>query len=74
MPSRIEQSAQPWTTNYDTVRRQRLFQNPPADKTAYPTLIEAIRPHIDSFNTIFETDGLIERGLQEIGHKSGRSV
>jgi DNA-directed RNA polymerase I subunit RPA2 len=62
--------AVPWTTEYDTVRRQHLFQNPPSDKTAYPTLAEAIHPHVHSFNAIFESGGLLDCALQEVGSKS----
>ncbi|KAI7098445.1 hypothetical protein KC324_g21237, partial [Hortaea werneckii] len=37
-----------WTTEYDTRRRHQLFRQPPRDKTAYPTLAEATKPHVDS--------------------------
>jgi DNA-directed RNA polymerase I subunit RPA2 len=68
MPS-VAPSKSKWTTDFDTVRRQKLFQNPPTDKTAYPTLAESIEPHIHSFNAIFDRGGLIEHGLQDIGVK-----
>jgi DNA-directed RNA polymerase I subunit RPA2 len=73
MASKKPKSAQterPWTVEYDTVRRQKLFQNPPTDKTAYPTLAEAIHPHVHSFNAIFEPGGLLDRSLLEISNKS----
>jgi DNA-directed RNA polymerase I subunit RPA2 len=70
MPSSTDLTSKPWTTEYDTVRRQKLFRNPPPDKTAYPTLTEAIHPHVHSFNAIFDAGGLIDRGLQEIGFKT----
>ena len=56
-----------WTTAFDTVRRQHLFQNPPTDKSAYPALTEAIQPHVQSFNAIFGPKGLLSHGIQEIG-------
>jgi DNA-directed RNA polymerase I subunit RPA2 len=59
----------PWSTSFDTVRRHDLFSNPPKDKTAYPTLAEAVDPHINSFNTIFVPGGQVEEGLREIGTK-----
>ncbi|KAH9869176.1 DNA-directed RNA polymerase I subunit RPA2 [Plenodomus lingam] len=60
---------QPWTTDFNTQRRQHLFQNPPKDKTAYPILAEAVEPHLQSFNAIFAPGGQLEEGLKEIGTK-----
>ncbi|KAF2671014.1 putative DNA-directed RNA polymerase I subunit beta [Microthyrium microscopicum] len=60
---------EPWSVEYDTVRRHNLFRNPPA-QTQYPALLDAIAPHVDSFNVYFEPDGLLQRGLDEIGTKS----
>lgn len=59
-----------WSTNFDTKRRQELFQNPPKDKTAYPTLAAAVDPHINSFNSIFAPGGQVEEGIKDIGTKS----
>ncbi|KAJ2892940.1 DNA-directed RNA polymerase i subunit beta [Zalerion maritima] len=56
-----------WDCEYDTLRRQELYQNPPTDHTAHPLLQAAIDPHIESFNTIFKKQGLLERGLEDIG-------
>ena len=58
-----------WSTDFDTARRQKLFRNPPKDKTAYPTLAETVDPHIDSFNAIFARGGQIEESIKEIGTK-----
>jgi DNA-directed RNA polymerase I subunit RPA2 len=58
-----------WTHEFDTVRREDLFRNPPKDHTAYPALQAAIAPHIESFNALFDEDGLIARGLKDIGTK-----
>ncbi|OAG03551.1 beta and beta-prime subunits of DNA dependent RNA-polymerase [Paraphaeosphaeria sporulosa] len=58
-----------WTTEFDTARRQKLFQNPPKDCTAYPTLAAAVDPHIHSFNQIFAKGGHIDEAIKEIGTK-----
>ncbi|KAF2402341.1 beta and beta-prime subunits of DNA dependent RNA-polymerase [Trichodelitschia bisporula] len=58
-----------WSTGFNTVRRQKLFSNPPTDHTAYPMLAAAIEPHVHSFNAIFEPNGLLEKGLKDIGTK-----
>lgn len=60
---------QPWTTGFNTQRRQHLFQNPPTDTTAYPTLAAAVEPHLRSFDAIFAAGGQLEQGLQDIGTK-----
>jgi DNA-directed RNA polymerase I subunit RPA2 len=59
-----------WSHEFDTLRRENLFRNPPKDHTAYPALQQAVRPHIDSFNALFEKDGLIAQGLRDIGTKT----
>ncbi|KAL2827151.1 hypothetical protein BDW59DRAFT_171451 [Aspergillus cavernicola] len=59
-----------WSVNYDVLRREKLFRNPPQDKTAYPSLADAIRPHVDSFNALFESGGIIEAGLKDIGTRT----
>jgi DNA-directed RNA polymerase I subunit RPA2 len=74
-PSKPSRSSQPpatntkWSHEFDTVRRENLFRNPPKDHTAYPALQAAIAPHIESFNALFGEDGLIARGLKDIGTK-----
>lgn len=42
-------------------------KSPPQDHTAYPSLQEAINPHIESFNAVFEEEGLLDHGLEDIG-------
>lgn len=69
MPSTNSPTSTVWTHQFDTVRREKLFQNPPEDHSAYPALQEAINPHIESFNALFEKDGLIAQGLLDIGTK-----
>lgn len=58
-----------WSTEFDTARRQRLFQNPPRDHTAYPTLAAAVDPHIHSFNGIFNPGGQLDEAIKDIGTK-----
>lgn len=58
-----------WSTEFDTKKRQRLFQNPPKDKTAYPMLAAAVDPHINSFNTIFTPGGQLDEAIRDIGTK-----
>lgn len=59
-----------WSTEFDTLKRQRLFRDPPADKTAYPTLAATIAPHIESFNAIFADKGQLYHALRDIGTKT----
>ena len=59
-----------WTHEFDTLRRENLFRNPPKDHSAYPALQAAIAPHIESFNALFEKDGIIAQGLLDIGTKT----
>ncbi|KAG8532640.1 DNA-directed RNA polymerase I subunit RPA2 [Bacidia gigantensis] len=58
-----------WTAEFETVKRQKLFQKPPKDTTAYPALSDAIDPHIESFNALLEGSKLLEAGLRDIGAK-----
>jgi DNA-directed RNA polymerase I subunit RPA2 len=62
-----------WNHEYNLLRRENLFRNPPTDQTAYPALQLAVNPHIESFNAIFRNDGkpgLIDHALAEIGTKT----
>ncbi|KAI9808915.1 MAG: DNA-directed RNA polymerase I subunit RPA2 [Pycnora praestabilis] len=58
-----------WTSDFDTARREKLFRNPPKDHSAYPTLVGALQPHIESFNALFDNNGILEAGLRDIGTK-----
>jgi DNA-directed RNA polymerase I subunit RPA2 len=59
-----------WSHEFETLRRESLFRNPPKDHTAFPALEAAVKPHIDSFNALLEKDGLISLGLRDIGTKT----
>lgn len=61
-----------WTHDYDTLRREDLFRNPPTDHTAYPALQEAVNPHIEAFDAVFGDDGKpgqIDHAIADIGTK-----
>jgi DNA-directed RNA polymerase I subunit RPA2 len=58
-----------WNHEYNTLRREKLFREPPTDHSAYPLLQTAVNPHIESFDALFEPDGLIARGLADIDTK-----
>jgi DNA-directed RNA polymerase I subunit RPA2 len=59
-----------WTVGFDTLRREELFKNPPKDRSAYPLLQAAIRPHIDSFNALFGDSKIMEEALHDMGTKT----
>ncbi|RAK81045.1 DNA-directed RNA polymerase I core subunit RPA135 [Aspergillus fijiensis CBS 313.89] len=59
-----------WSVNYDTLKREKLFRNPPTDHTAYPALAASIRPHVDSFNALFDGPKTLEEALKDIGTKT----
>lgn len=60
------QTSTKWSVEYDTVRRQKLFKNTPKDRSAYPALKAAVKPHIESFNALFDQN-LIDHALKDIG-------
>ncbi|KAJ4297235.1 DNA-directed RNA polymerase I subunit RPA2 [Collariella sp. IMI 366227] len=69
-PERTDTS---WDHEYNTLRREKLFRNPPTDRTAYPALQAAVDPHIESFNALFRNDdkpGLLDHAIAEIGTKT----
>jgi DNA-directed RNA polymerase I subunit RPA2 len=66
-----------WDHEYNTLRREKLFREPPSDRSAYPALQEAVDPHIKSFNAVFRHGeqgerfpGLLEEAIAEIGTKT----
>lgn len=68
MPTAVTEPA--WSENFDTLRRDRLFRHPPTDKTAYPALFAAVKPHIESYNAVFEKNGHLDQGIRDIGTKT----
>jgi DNA-directed RNA polymerase I subunit RPA2 len=69
-PSANSPTSTTWDHEFHTLRREDLFRNPPKDRSAYPLLKAAIAPHIESFNALFGSDGLVSQGLQDIGTKT----
>ncbi|TPX16680.1 uncharacterized protein E0L32_003621 [Thyridium curvatum] len=73
-----EPTSTKWDHEYHTLRREKLFQNPPTDRTAYPLLQLAVNPHIESFNALFRPDrrsgpnakSLLAHALADIGTKT----
>ena len=59
-----------WSTEYNTLKRHALFQNPPDEKSAYPSLTSVIYPHVHSFNNIFAPNGQLQHALRDIGTKT----
>lgn len=60
------------TADFRTLERERRFQNPPKDKSAYPMLQNAVDPHIGSFNALTEgpSGGLLNIAVKDIGSKT----
>ena len=67
--SKAEPTKTTWDHEYDILRREKLFRNPPTDHSAYPALQVAVNPHIEAFNALIPEHGagLIEHALAEIG-------
>lgn len=55
---------------FQTLKRERLFRNPPTDKSAFPALEAAVRPHVDSFNALTVDGGLLDLAARDIGERS----
>lgn len=55
-----------WTVDFQAPRRQKLFKNTPTDHTAFPLLHAAVKPHVESFNALFD-QGIIDEALKDIG-------
>jgi DNA-directed RNA polymerase I subunit RPA2 len=66
MSSTTTQTQTKWSVEYDTVKRQKLFKNTPKDRSAFPALQAAVKPHVESFNALWD-ENLIDAGLKDIG-------
>lgn len=66
MPSTTVPTSTKWSVEYDTVRRSKLFRNTPKDQSAFPALKAAVKPHVESFNALFD-EKLLEAGLKDVG-------
>ncbi|KAG9247921.1 hypothetical protein BJ878DRAFT_116965 [Calycina marina] len=69
MSSKRKPTNTKWSHEFDTLRRENLFKNPPQDHSAYPLLVQAISPHIESFNEVFREGGLVTKAIRDIGTK-----
>ncbi|GME74390.1 unnamed protein product [[Candida] boidinii] len=58
--------------SFRTLEREQRFKNPPKDKSAYPLLADAVRPHVGSFNALTEgpNGGLLNLAVKDIGAKT----
>ncbi|KAL0070101.1 hypothetical protein AAF712_002588 [Marasmius tenuissimus] len=64
---------------FDTLRREKLFKQPPKKGSSYQILNEFVAPHIESFNALFDDSGLpsgdgdgkglINLALRDIGER-----
>ncbi|CCE85275.1 Piso0_004858 [Millerozyma farinosa CBS 7064] len=57
---------------FRTLEREKRFQNPPKEKPTFQMLVDAVAPHIGSFNALTEgpEGGLLNLGVKDIGSKS----
>ncbi|CAN3360331.1 DNA-directed RNA polymerase I subunit Rpa135p [Diutina catenulata] len=57
---------------FRTLEREKRFQNPPKDKSAFPLLEAAVAPHIGSFNALTDgpDGGLLNVAVADIGAKT----
>ncbi|KAL9593839.1 MAG: hypothetical protein Q9179_005669 [Wetmoreana sp. 5 TL-2023] len=58
-----------WSAEFDTSRREKLFRNPPKDHTAYPALVDAVQPHVQSFSALLDSNRLLVSAIEDIGTK-----
>ena len=58
--------------DFRTLEREKRFQNPPKDESAYPLLKDAVAPHVGSFNALTEgpDGGLLNLAVKDIGTKT----
>lgn len=57
---------------FRTLEREKRFQNPPKDKSAFPLLQDAVAPHVGSFNALTDgpDGGLLNLAVKDIGYKT----
>lgn len=57
------------STSYGTLKREHNFRHPSTSQPHFPEAHELIKPHIESFNALFDHDGLLEQGIQDLDEK-----
>jgi hypothetical protein len=65
----------PPIAKFNTLERERTFQNPSNKSFQTPALQEMVAPHIEAFNALMEfgvgkKTGLLDLALQDIGSKA----
>jgi DNA-directed RNA polymerase I subunit RPA2 len=55
--------------SFSTLKREAQFRHPSPSATNYPELHRLVAPHIDSFNALFDSAGLLETGIKDIQPK-----
>jgi DNA-directed RNA polymerase I subunit RPA2 len=43
---------------FDTLAREQSFKHPPKTASTFPILDEFVKPHLESFNALFDDSGL----------------
>ncbi|KAI8099126.1 uncharacterized protein BX664DRAFT_289066 [Halteromyces radiatus] len=58
-------------STFHTLERERMFRDPSSTEFGVPILQEAVRPHVDAFNSLTQyqndQEGLLDYALQDIG-------
>jgi DNA-directed RNA polymerase I subunit RPA2 len=60
------------STSFNTLKREAAFRNPNPDGPAVPMLEELVRPHIESFDALFDDaggPGLIQLAIDDMTPK-----
>lgn len=60
-------------TNFNTLERERQFRHPSKTESHYKAAHELIRPHLESFNALFEGEnggrGLLDLAVKDLEQK-----
>jgi hypothetical protein len=51
---------------FKTLEREANFRRPSTEATPHPELQKLVAPHIDSFNALFDSGGLLEAAIKDI--------
>lgn len=54
---------------FRALERNRNFEHPSTTASPYPKLHKLIEPHIESFNALFEQDGLLEKSIEDLPYR-----
>jgi DNA-directed RNA polymerase I subunit RPA2 len=58
--------------SFHTLEREKNYRTPSKEKSPYPLLQQAVRPHIGSFNALMDgpEGGLLNLAVKDIGTKT----